>query len=99
MKSLLPVREFLQLAQSTQRPVAQVEPAPATTSYYNVSTNCAFVSGSYRQHEFSDRNCIVLAMAGPRGGTRAIGAMTLEQARDLHQQLSEAILALEKVAT
>jgi hypothetical protein len=39
---------------------------------------------------------IVIAFYGPRGGTRAIESVSLEQARKLHTQLGLAIEAMER---
>ena len=110
MKNMLvTASEFLARAQNATQsalPVASrdIEPKlqvfaasdrPAAIAYAR-DKNTAFVSAVFRPHEFADHDCVVLALVGPKGGTRGLGTLNLEQARDLQAQLAEAIRQLER---
>lgn len=96
---LIPVNQFLAMARGKLPAVSKPAPEPAfeadIINSSDITNNCAFVSATCRQREFGNRNCVVLALVGPNGGTRAVGAMSVDGARDLIAQLHAACAAVE----
>lgn len=90
---LVPVGQFLDMVRGKAPAVSRPAPAPAYAG--DMIDNCAFVAAKCRQREFGNRNCVVLAMVGPNGGTRAVGAMDIKQTRDLISELLAACHAVE----
>ena len=99
---LVTATEFLARAltplNEPRKPALDVFQAPGRPAAiaYQADKNTAFVSAVCRPHEFADHDCVVLALVGPKGGTRGLGALNLEQAKDLQAQLAEAIRRLER---
>lgn len=97
---LVPVGQFLDMARGKVPAMPKPAPEPAFRANIinssDITNNCAFVTAPCRQREFGNRNCVVLAMVGPNGGTRAVGALGIKEARELIDQLRAAIEAVER---